>query len=401
MTQRRPAHLCLTGTSSRVTKMECTTMKAIIRCLPVFASIALGACSQPVDAASSSDGSEVTQDELSRDAAGLTLRCTSDGIGTKVVIAARNFTFDVTATANGNALFQASAQRPSLNARIEDGASTTVNEYVDFHDSGLETVAVDSPNAIEIDLGGAKTFVYKDAAKTVQLTCSFDKERVLRFLKISPVPSVDMTGVKAVAFDIDDTLAFTTPTFARGFATGGQPKPEDILFWTHTNGCDAGCPSETLTLPDGTTKVLPATAASTPKAKALELIAFHKSQGHRVYAITARPDINGDPLRDYLEQALGIDRNDVFFEPDIDQPGNPKGKTDRIESLDLDIFYGDSDSDITDTAKAFADGSGAPRKVVRPIRFLRSPKSSNRKAGKLNKYHPGYYGEPVLEGSYD
>ena len=37
---------------------------------------------------------------------------------------------------------------------------------------------------------------------------------------------------------------------------------------------------------------------------------------------------------------------------------------------------------------------------VRGVRFLRSPRSSNRKDGKLNKYHPGYYGETVLADSY-
>ena len=70
------------------------------------------------------------------------------------------------------------------------------------------------------------------------------------------------------------------------------------------------------------------------------------------------------------------------------------------ESLDVDVFYGDSDTDITDARSAFST-STPPRKQVTAVRFLRSPKSSNRKAGKLAKYHPGYYGEPILADSYD
>jgi acid phosphatase class B len=209
-----------------------------------------------------------------------------------------------------------------------------------------------------------------------------------------------MKNVKVVAFDIDDTLAFTTPTFVRAFATGGTPVPTDTVFWTATNGCDQGCASETITLPDGTTKLLPENAPSKAKARARELVALHKSKGHRVYAITARPDINGAPLRQYIERELGIAREDVFFEPDIDQPGNPKGKQDRIKSLDVDVFYGDGDADITDTNKAFLDASGAATKHVQALRFLRSPNSSNRSAGKLAKYHPGYYGEAIIADSY-
>ncbi len=113
-----------------------------------------------------------------------------------------------------------------------------------------------------------------------------------------------------------------------------------------------------------------------------------------MYAITARPDIAGDALRGYIESELGIASDHVFFEPDLDQPGNPAGKTDRMAQLALDVFYGDSDSDITDSQKVVGGH-------VRGIRVLRSPKSSNRKDGRLNKYHPGYYGETIVTGSYD
>jgi acid phosphatase class B len=372
-------------------------------CLALVAATA--ACSVPVT--SQDEEPEATEDALSADASTYSFRCSSAAGSAKVAIVARDGAFELTATAGATTLFAARDQRPSLNARIEDGASSAVNEYIDFNPKGLETVPVDGPKAIELDLVAkaqayyAKKLTYRDGATTIELSCRVDNAKATRFLKLNTVSAVDMTGVSAVAFDIDDTLAFTTPTFARAFATGGTPKPEDVLFWTHTNGCDQGCASETITLADGTTKLLPANVASTAKSKARELVALHKAKGHKVYAITARPDVNGEALRDYVQAELGIARADVFFEPDMDQPGNPKGKTDRIESLDIDVFYGDSDSDITDSAKAFVGAGGVRSKEVRAVRFLRSPKSSNRKAGKLNKYHPGYYGEAILRGTYE
>jgi acid phosphatase (class B) len=230
----------------------------------------------------------------------------------------------------------------------------------------------------------------------VELTCDVDAPALLEYLGLTPVwiEELPIKAVSRVGFDIDDTLMFSTPTFARGFATGGLPKPDDMLFWTQTNGCDQGCAEAALTLPDGTPKLLPASEASTPKEMAMALIEAHRAMGHEVYAITARPDINGNPLREYLESTLGIPRDHLFFEPDLDQPGNPKGKTDRIEALALDVFYGDSDSDITDAVQVRT-------RTVLPIRFLRSPRSSNRKDGRLNKYHPGYFGEAIVAESYD
>lgn len=318
-----------------------------------------------------------------------------------LLVTARGNAFDVSAATSNARIFDRTTLRPSLNVRIADEENDVINEFVDFNESGLEVIPVDGKNKLEFDLTPGATFVhYADAEKALMLNCSINTKNLLAFLDITPQSEIDIEGVKAVAFDIDDTLMFTSPAFTRGFATGGLPKPNDVLFWTHTNGCDPGCQESTITLSDGSQRVLPKNVPSTPKAKALELIRYHKSLGHKVYAITARPDINGNPLRDYLESQMGIAREDVFFEPDLEQPGNPSGKTDRIESLDLDVFYGDSDSDITDAEKAFTDGSGKKTKLVRPIRFLRSPKSSNRKAAELNKYHPGYFGEPILADSY-
>lgn len=309
--------------------------------------------------------------------------------------------FNILAKSKRTILINRNDLRPSLNVRIAVGQDDVRNEFIDFNQIGLEVIPVDGKDKLEIDLAAGRTIVhFEDAINSMQLNCAINPLELILFLEITPRTHLNLPRVNAVAFDIDDTLMFTSPTFARGFATGGSPKPDDVLFWIHTNGCDQGCVESTITLSDGTTKILPANEPSTPKAKALELIRHHQSLGHEVYAITARPDINGEPLRDYIESEMGIERNKVFFEPDLEQPGNPAGKTDRIESLNLDVFYGDSDSDITDTLKAFVDRSGSRSKMVYPVRFFRSPKSSNRKAGMLNKYHPGYFGEPILSGSY-
>ena len=81
---------------------------------------------------------------------------------------------------------------------------------------------------------------------------------------------------------------------------------------------------------------------------------------------------------------MGIPAENVFFEPN--------GKVERIRALRLDVFYGDSDSDITD-----AQAAG-----VRGIRFQRSPRSSYRNSdGTLAKYHPGEHGETVIPDSED
>lgn len=303
--------------------------------------------------------------------------------------------FDVEASSTEGVVFALAGQRPSLNVSIEDGTSDIPNEFVDFRPSGLDAVPPIGTSHFELTLAtGAKALTYGDASTQVQLTCQVRGSKLLSYLGIAPVSSLGVDTARSVGFDIDDTLLFSTPTFTRAFATGGTPAPGDAVFWTQANRCDAGCPAETLTLADGTSKQLPASVPSGVKARVREQVALHQACGAEVYAITARPDIAGDALRAYVEQELGIPSDHVFFEPDLDQPGNPAGKTDRMAQLGLDVFYGDSDSDITDSRKV----EGA---TIRAIRVLRSPKSSNRSGGRLNKYHPGYYGEPILAGSYD
>jgi acid phosphatase class B len=329
----------------------------------------------------------------------------NEGRGAKVFVALlkSESRFQVVALKSGNALFRADNQRPSLNVFAQSDANQAFAEFVDFHPAGLDVIPNDENAKIEISLNtGPKQVVLKNQAQNALLKCQVSREALLAYLGLVPHKRPPMRpDVKAVGFDIDDTLLFTAPTFYRAIATGGSFAPTDTLFWMQANSCDPGCAESRVTLPDGTQKILPAAAPSTAKESARRLIQYHKSLGHRVYAITGRPDVNGDVLRRFVEEQLGIDAQDVHFEPDIDQPGNPKGKTDLMERLSLDLYYGDSDSDITDAMKAFVDPrTGIHSKVVVPVRFLRSPLSNNRQGRRLGKYHPGYFGEAIIQDSY-
>jgi acid phosphatase class B len=366
------------------------------------------ACAAPTEATRPDEPSSSAAAEdalLTHDSLSIACRGATGPVNLKLL--ARDGAFEISAAQSGHIVFSMIHQRPSLNVRITGDARAPRQEFIDFVEAGLDAPPVDGPKALELDLYSSlpgtysRALSFKDGATTIALACRYGSDSVLRATKLNPISDVDMRGIAAVGFDIDDTLAFTTPTFTRAFASGGSPKPDDTVFWTLANGCDLGCPAQALLLADGTEKLLPANDPSTPKSSAIALIAMHKARGHKVFAITARPDTNGSPLRAYLARELAIAEEDVYFEPDLDAPGNPKGKTDRIESLGLDLFYGDSDSDIRDTEKAFLREDGTRTKAVRSVRFLRAPTSSNRKAGKLNKYHPGYFGEPILRGSYD
>jgi hypothetical protein len=53
-----------------------------------------------------------------------------------------------------------------------------------------------------------------------------------------------------------------------------------------------------------------------------------------------------------------------------------------------------STADITDARKVVG-------RTVLGVRFERSPKSSYRDGMRLARYHPGYYGEPIVANSYE
>lgn len=159
-----------------------------------------------------------------------------------------------------------------------------------------------------------------------------------------------------VGFDVDDTLLFSTPAFEKGFSSRYKPFSEG--FWIHVNAADRDC--------------------SIAKQKAASLVEMHMLRGDEVFVITAREPYGSEALKEYLSEKFSIKKDNIYFEPD--------GKSQRMKSLELDIFYGDSDSDIID---AMAAGAKA-------YRILRSTASSYRK-----KYNPGKFGEEIIDNSVD
>jgi acid phosphatase (class B) len=160
-----------------------------------------------------------------------------------------------------------------------------------------------------------------------------------------------------VGFDVDDTLLTSSPAFDVAYAAEGV-EPRSEQFWTIVNSSDEG--------------------HSLIKQKTRELLASHQAEGAEIFVITARHPPGGDGLRAFLERQLGIEPGHVFFETE--------GKAERIRQLGLQVFYGDSDSDITAAIEAGAE----------PIRILRSARSTY-----TRKYNPGKYGEQIIQGSED
>lgn len=160
--------------------------------------------------------------------------------------------------------------------------------------------------------------------------------------------------VEEVGFDLDDTLLFSTPAFNHAFDQ--EVKPFSDQFWSIVNASDAG--------------------HSCLKPRTINLLEKHRDKGREIFVITAREPHNTGPVKKYLNERFDIPKDHVFFEPD--------GKTERLKELGIDIYYGDSDSDIKDAKEA----------EIKAIRVQRSPQSSYDK-----KYHPGKFDETIIENS--
>lgn len=160
--------------------------------------------------------------------------------------------------------------------------------------------------------------------------------------------------VRKVGFDLDDTLVFSTPAFQRGFSADVDPFSDE--FWSIVNRSDS--------------------AASCVKPATLRILKNHQRKGHELYVITARRGVNTEPVRDFVSSTFGIPKDHLYFEPD--------GKTERLKELGVDVYYGDSDSDIKDAREG----------DIKAVRIQRSPKSNYQE-----KYNPGTFDERVLEGT--
>ena len=162
------------------------------------------------------------------------------------------------------------------------------------------------------------------------------------------------TGKLKVGFDIDDTVLFSEPMFQYHIKQKGLP----IDFgWINSNDKDF----------------------SIPISPTIELIHYFRANGHEVYYITARPGENGDILAHYLTEVLGykIRKNtDLYFMPKDTLEGvKYTSKHRKMNELGLDLFYGDSDTDIIAALKA----------GIHPVRVVRHYKS-------IEQYGANYFG---------
>jgi acid phosphatase (class B) len=176
-----------------------------------------------------------------------------------------------------------------------------------------------------------------------------------------------------VGFDVDDTVLFSSPGFNYGMNNTDAPGGKNIYgehpldndaFWKEMNQ--------------------QYDKFSLPKEIGVALINMHKKRGDRLLFITKRRcgdhGKDKEALRNRLEAIFKLKDTAVFCDDD-------KSKTDEIEKKGVDIYYGDSDTDVQ-------EARAAKPKMVRPIRIKRSPMSTN-KTG----YKPGAFCEEVLVNS--
>lgn len=151
-----------------------------------------------------------------------------------------------------------------------------------------------------------------------------------------------------VAFDYDDTLVFSTPAYSKAFSSGAIPfSPQ---FWEVVNN------SYEL----DSRKPLPYVLAWT-----LRIFGF------KVAIVTQRPDYGGTALKKEWRYLA----NEFIFTNGSEQKHQALMKGNTV------LFFGDSDSDVSEGRKA----------KVLTLRIKRSPKSAY-----TEDYHPGSMGELVI-----
>lgn len=192
------------------------------------------------------------------------------------------------------------------------------------------------------------------------LGCASQPEQTeVRWISLEQLSGSLQAGAPmAVGFDIDDTVLFSSPCFHFGqqkYSPGSNEYLKNPAFWAEANG---GCDRYSI-----------------PKDVARELIALHQRRGDTLYFITGRPHTEGEQVTTILQQTFGIQR----MQPVVFTSGPEK--TRFIHDRGLQLYYGDSDADITSARAAGA----------RPVRIMRASNST---------YQPlpvnGALGEEVL-----
>ena len=166
------------------------------------------------------------------------------------------------------------------------------------------------------------------------------------------------SGILKVGFDLDDTLLYSRYVFENA------PRNEQgQLDYGWINRHD----QQYSILIDPTVK----------------LVKYFLSHGHEVYFITARSGTDGEYLARFLSDSLDfrvtIDKN-LFFTPKKTIDGKRfTTKQEVMKALDLDIFYGDADTDIIAALKA----------DVHPVRVVRHSSS-------IEQYGSNYFGNTLI-----
>ena len=166
--------------------------------------------------------------------------------------------------------------------------------------------------------------------------------------------SFSQTGKLKVGFDIDDTTLYSERAFVVA------PKTETgrtDYSWINTHDKEFSLLIDPV----------------------ITLINYFRAHGHEVFFITARPGPNGDSVAVFLSKSLNFDvkvDSNLYFSPKEYLNGfKYTTKHRKMIDLDLDIYYGDSDTDIIAAIKA----------DVHPVRIVRSNAS-------IKEYGGNYFG---------
>lgn len=195
---------------------------------------------------------------------------------------------------------------------------------------------------------------------------SLTKKDDIRWVTLDDIArSIENQLPMNVGFDIDDALLFSSPGYYYGkqkYSPGDNAYLLKEEFWNEmNNGLDL---------------------FSIPKECARMLIELHKTRGDSIYYITGRTKTRTETVTELLAKTFGIENpNEVIF------CGFRTGENTKIRPLkenSIQIFYGDSDSDIR-----AAQVSG-----IRAIRIMRAGNSTYKPLPKN-----GSLGEEVLVNS--
>ena len=175
--------------------------------------------------------------------------------------------------------------------------------------------------------------------------------------------SFSQTGKLKVGFDIDDTTLYSERAFVVAPKTDSG---RTDYSWINTHDKEYSLFIDPV----------------------VTLINYFRANGHEVFFITARPGPNGDSVAVFLSKNLNFDvkvDSNLFFSHKEYVNGFKYTTKHRVmKKLGIDIYYGDSDTDIIAAIKA----------DVHAVRIVRSNAS-------IKEYSGNYFGNTQDGKSHD